>query len=130
MPSPPAPMRTAAMRCLRAILVVERDRGGVVLDDRGARVERGLHHLLGRERAAEHRGRLIEPLVLVLRALDGAEHLLGLHDAQHLAAGIGEQIAIGLGERRRRDRRRGCRAGGAPSRIGTATSATPARPLS
>ena len=85
---------------LRAILVVERDRGGVVLDDRGARVERGLHHLLGRERAAEHRGRLIEPLVLVLRALDGAEHLLGLDDAQHLRAGIGEQIAIGLGERR------------------------------
>ena len=85
---------------LRAILVVERDRGGVVLDDRGARIERGLHHLLGRQRAAEHRGRLIEPLVLVLRALDGAEHLLGLHDAQHLPAGIGEQIAIGLGERR------------------------------
>ena len=84
----------------RLALVVERDHRGVVLDDRRRRIERGLHHLLGRERAAEHRGRLVEPLVLVLRALDGAEHLLGLHDAQHLRARVGEQIAIGLGERR------------------------------
>ena len=37
--------------------------------------------------------------MLVLRALDGAEHLLALHDAQHLSAGVDEQIAIGLGER-------------------------------
>jgi hypothetical protein len=38
--------------------------------------------------------------VLVLGALDRAEHLLGLDDAQDLRAGVGEQIAIGLGERR------------------------------
>jgi hypothetical protein len=71
-----------------------------VLDDRGRRVERGLDHLLHRQRAAQHRRGLVEPLVLVLRALDRAEHLLGLHHPQHLRAGVGQEVAIGLGERR------------------------------
>ena len=92
--------RTAAIWWRDLLLVVERDHRGVVLDDRGARIERGLHHLLERERAAEHRGRRVEPLVLVLRALDRAEHLLGLHDAQDLRAASASRSRSASVERR------------------------------
>jgi hypothetical protein len=85
-------VRTAATRWRARSLVVERDHRAVVLDDRAGGVERGLHHLLGRERPAQHRRGLEEPLVLVLGALDRAEHLLGGDRADDLLRGVGHQL--------------------------------------
>ena len=90
-----------AVHAVAAVLgLKQRDDREVAVNDLRRRLERGVHHLVEGERAAQARGRVIEALVLVLGPLHRDEHVLGGDGVHDLLAGAG-QIGVAIIERAR-----------------------------